>query len=158
MHRRGLLAGLVVAGGAVVSGIVAIPAFLAALSPAIKSRKREAWRSVGLLEDFPNDEVVEAVIPVNRSDWSRSLEAKSVYVWRREQDEPIVFSRNCTDLSCPVHFDVGSECFFCPCHGGIFAKDGSPMAGPPKKPLYRYTTRIQDGELEIDLLSLPLMT
>jgi menaquinol-cytochrome c reductase iron-sulfur subunit len=158
MHRRKLLTVAMGVGGAILSGIVAIPTLIAALSPAWTRRSGEAWRTAGRLEDFPVDQVVLAPVSVERGDWSRSLEVKAVYVWRKSSNEVVVFSRSCTDLSCPVNFDSGSECFFCPCHGGIFAKDGTPMAGPPKVPLYRYRNRVRDGELEIDLYSLPPMT
>lgn len=157
MDRRRLLARLVGAGGSVIAAIVAVPAILSAFSPSLQRRNKEAWRDVGDLADFDTDQVQPAIVRVGREDWSRTLEEKTVYVWRREGEDPVVFSRNCTDLSCPVHFDPGSECFFCPCHGGIFAKDGTPMAGPPRVPLYRYATRVREGRLEIDLRSLPPM-
>jgi menaquinol-cytochrome c reductase iron-sulfur subunit len=98
------------------------------------------------------------VAPVPRGDWARSLGEKGVFVWRASEEEVVVFSRNCTDLSCPVTWDPGSNWFYCPCHGGIFAQDGTNVAGPPTRPLYRYANRVQNGVLEIDLLSLPPMT
>jgi menaquinol-cytochrome c reductase iron-sulfur subunit len=97
-------------------------------------------------------------VEVPREDWAATLRERGVYVWRRSEQEVVVFARNCTDLSCPVTWDPGSQWFFCPCHGGIFSKDGERMAGPPKRPLYRYTNRIRDGVVEIDLRSLPPIT
>jgi menaquinol-cytochrome c reductase iron-sulfur subunit len=158
MNRRNLLTAIMGAGGAVLSTVVALPALLSAASPLLQKRPREAWRPVGPIDDFLLDKVVKASVPVDRGDWARSLDVKAVYVWRKSSDDTVVFSRNCTDLSCPVNFDSGSECFFCPCHGGIFAKDGTPMSGPPKVPLYRYENRVRDGVLEINLYSLPPMT
>jgi menaquinol-cytochrome c reductase iron-sulfur subunit len=37
----------------------------------------------------------------------------------------------------------------CPCHGGVYYKDGSVAAGPPPRPLERYPVRVQDGQVEI---------
>jgi menaquinol-cytochrome c reductase iron-sulfur subunit len=158
MNRRRLLSALMNGGGAILAGILGIPALLAALTPALRGGRDGRWRRVGRLEDFPVNEVRQANVRVGRDDWSRTLSEKGVYVWRIKEDDVIVYSRNCTDLSCPVNFDPGSECFFCPCHGGIFAKDGTPLAGPPQVPLYRYEHRLRDGLLEIDLGSLPPMT
>ena len=107
------------------------------------------------LDDFPVGAMTRAEVDVPRPDSSRALREKGVYVWRVSGEAIVVFSRNCTDLSCPVTYDPGSECFFCPCHGGIFAKDGERLAGPPNRPLYRYATRIEQGVLEIDLNSVP---
>jgi menaquinol-cytochrome c reductase iron-sulfur subunit len=158
MNRRRWLAALIGLGGAVLGGVAAVPAVLAALTPALRPRRGRRWRAVGPLEDFSLGNVEKVIVPLDRGDWSQSLSEKAVYVWRRSEEEVIIYSRNCTDLSCPVNYDAGSECFFCPCHGGIFAKDGRPMAGPPSRPLYRYANRVRDGVLEIDLNSLPPMT
>jgi menaquinol-cytochrome c reductase iron-sulfur subunit len=158
MNRRTLMKILVHGGGMITAGIVGIPALLMAISPVLRRRTGEVWQPVGRLDDFPVDEVREAVVEVPRDDWSRSLRSKGVYVWRPTVGEAVVYSRNCTDLSCPVTWDAGSQWFYCPCHGGMFAKNGDPTAGPPQRPLYRYAYRIRDGVLEIDLNSLPSMT
>ena len=158
MKRRQLLGLLLYGMGTALGSLIVIPTALSALSPGWKRSQAETWRTLGHLEEFPVGKVVLTSIAVDRRDWASHLSTKSVYVWRRENAEPVVFSRNCTDLSCPIRFDSGSECFFCPCHGGIFAKDGEVMTGPPESPLMRYTTRIKDGILEIDMRSLPPMT
>lgn len=154
-RRLGVFVGL---GSTVVAAFIGIPAAISAFSPVWKHRRGERWRSAGRLDRFSLERVEPAVVQVGRDDWASSLDTKTVYVYRRSADEVIVYSRNCTDLSCPLVFDAGSECFFCPCHGAIFGKEGNPMAGPPKRPLYRYATRLRDGDLEIDLDSLPPMT
>ena len=158
MNRRTLLTIAMSLGGGLLSALVAIPALLSAISPSLVGRSQERWRAAGTVDQFALNQVTPAIVQVNRGDWARSLDEKKVYVWRKGPEEYVVYSRNCTDLSCPVTFDTGSECFFCPCHGGIFAKDGTPMSGPPKVPLYRYAHRIQNDSLEIDLSSLPPMT
>lgn len=156
--RRKMLTVLLGAGGAFWGGVVGIPALLAAFTPAFRSERGPLWRTLGRLDDFTIGAVEQAVFRVRRGGWGKPLDEKSVYVWRQSEDEAVVYSRNCTDLSCPVTYDGGSECFFCPCHGGIFAKDGTPMAGPPPRPLYRYDARVRAGRLELDANSLPPMT
>lgn len=141
-----------------IGAVCAVPAMVAALSPVWKGRTGERWASAGLLDEFTPGKIQPVIVQVQRGDWASTLDAKTVYVYRRSDNEVVVYSRNCTDLSCPLVFDAGSECFFCPCHGGIFGKEGNPMAGPSNQPLYRYSTRLRDGELEIDLYSLPPIT
>ncbi|HUG92899.1 MAG TPA: Rieske (2Fe-2S) protein [Planctomycetaceae bacterium] len=159
MERRALLSQWLVTGGSLaLAGISAVPSFIAAISPALRGRSDHGWQPLGRLDDFPEGAVVRAEVEVPRPDASRALREKGVYVWRASPDETVVYSRNCTDLSCPVTFDEGSECFFCPCHGGIFARNGERLAGPPNRPLDRYATRVKDGVLEIDLNSLPAFT
>lgn len=157
MNRKIFLRVAVQGMGLVVAGIVAIPALVTALFPALQ-RRREVWQPVGPLAEFPIDEVRKAIVDVPRDDWSSSLRTKGVYVWRPSAQEIVVFSRNCTDLSCPVTWDPASGWFYCPCHGGIFGRDGERKAGPPKRALYRYANRIRNGVVEIDLASLPPMT
>jgi menaquinol-cytochrome c reductase iron-sulfur subunit len=157
MTRRKTLAAIVKGVGLAVAAIVGIPSLIVAMSPVIDRRRGPVWRPLGRLEDFPVGDVTKALVEVARDDWARSLRTQAVYVWHAGPQELVVFSRKCTDLSCPIVWDPGSEWFFCPCHGGIFSKEGEPMAGPPKRPLYRYAYRLMNGVVEIDLNSLPPM-
>ncbi len=160
VNRRKWLARFVSLAGLSVAAVLAIPAVMTALSPAMQRRRGPLWKSVGLLNEFPINEVMTGLVelPHDHGVGSPRLEKKAVFVWRRSADEVIVYSRNCTDLSCPLAWDPGSNWFYCPCHGGIFTIEGEPVAGPPSEPMYRYESRVREGVLEIDLHSLPPMT
>lgn len=158
MQRRTVLEWGVNLVGLAVAGVLSIPGLLAVLAPAWSVRREPLWRPVGRLDDFRTGTVTPAVVDIPRRDAAGALRQQTVYLWRPDEGQVVVFSRNCTDLSCPVVYDPGSECFFCPCHGGIFAKNGDRLAGPPPRPLYRYAVRLRDGLVEIDLRSLPPMT
>lgn len=157
MERRTLLKRLVQAAGALVTAIVAVPALISGLSPALRGRPRDDWRGVGPVEEFPVGTTREVVVQMAGDAWPRPMAQQAVYVWRPAEDRIIVFSRSCTDLGCPLNYDPGSRCFLCPCHGGIFAQDGRRMAGPPGEPMHRYATRIREGLVEIDVSSVPPM-
>ncbi len=158
MRRRRLLQWAVNGLGAAMALVAAAPAVIMALSPAWRARRVVGvWTLVGRVDAFAVNEVSGAVVWTPRGDGSgRSVEQR-VYVYRRAMDDWVVFSRSCTDLGCPVTFEPGSQCYFCPCHGGIFDKDGEPIAGPPKHGLFRFAYRVVDGRLEIDLGSVPPM-
>ncbi len=159
MTRRQLLTRIIAGTGLATAGIVGIPALLNAFSPLLDREEEEQWQALGPVEEFPVGEVREATISrPGQENSSASLSEQLVYVWRESAQEIAVFSRRCTDLGCGLIWDPGSEWFFCPCHGGIFAKNGERKAGPPQQPMYQYETRLQDGVLEIDLNSLPPMT
>jgi menaquinol-cytochrome c reductase iron-sulfur subunit len=157
VDRRSWLRILVKGSGAAVVGVLGIPALITVFSPVVTRRRGAVWRPIGPVAGFPAGEVTKAVVPMGHEDWTRGLETLAVYVWRPAEGEVVVYSRNCTDLSCPVRYEPGSEWFFCPCHGGIFSREGEPVAGPPSRPLWRYATRVRGGVLEIDLNSLPPM-
>ncbi len=144
--------------GLATAGLVGAPSLIAAFAPLWRHRRTPPyWQPLGAFQEFPVGEMREVVIQVARQDWSETLREKIVYAWRPTEQEAVVYSRSCTDLGCPLRWDPGSQCFFCPCHGGIFDKSGERMAGPPAKPMYRYATRIINGGIEIDLNSLPPM-
>lgn len=157
MERRAVLAVLVQVGSAIVALIVGIPTLIYALSPLGKKRSGEDWRALGPLAEFPLGEVKEGIVQPGEGSGPQQAVVQGVYVWRRSQEEVVVFSRSCTDLGCPILWDRGSHCFLCPCHGGIFDHHGERMAGPPDRPLYRYANRVRDRLLEIDLSSVPPM-
>lgn len=158
MDRRVMMKWAIRGIGLATTVMVGIPSFVAALSPIWKYRpRRQAWQSLGPAEEFPVGEMRKVIVHLPREDRGRALREKAVYAWRPTQGEAVVYSRSCTDLGCPLTWDPGSECFFCPCHGGIFSKNGDRMAGPPKRSMYRYATRIVNGEIEIDINSLPPM-
>jgi menaquinol-cytochrome c reductase iron-sulfur subunit len=157
IQRRILLGRLVQGGSAIIALVVGVPTAITALSPATRKERAPAWRDVGPVDEFQVDEMHAAIVQRDESLRSPVLAEMLVYVWRRSEEDFVVFSRSCTDLGCPVTWDEGSHCFLCPCHGGIFAQNGDRMAGPPDRPLYRYAHRITDGRLEIDLRSVPPM-
>lgn len=158
ISRRTALTMFLAAGGGTAAAVAGVPVLVTGFSPAF-DRRGPAWQPLGRLDRFPVGEVTDAVAEVPRDDWAKGLRAKLVYVWRPAADaDPVVFSRVCTDVGCPVNYDRGSGCFLCPCHGGIFTRDGTPIHGPPPRPLYRYAARVRDGVLEIDLNSLPPQT
>lgn len=55
------------------------------------------------------------------------------------------FSRKCTDLGCLVSWDSSREQFICPCHNGVYDRNGKNIAGPPPRPLDRYEV-VKKGE------------
>lgn len=154
MNRRTASGILVTAGSLIAAGVVGLPAAISGLSPVFRKREQE-WRLVGPLEAFASGSVTPAAIAAKRTSWPKAQREQAVFVWRMANDEVVVFSRSCTDLGCPLDYDRRSSCYFCPCHGGIFDRDGSCLAGPPNAPMHRYRHRVREDLLEIDLTSIP---
>ncbi|MCO5168653.1 MAG: Rieske 2Fe-2S domain-containing protein [Planctomycetes bacterium] len=158
MERRTFFKVVLGAGGAAVAGLLGIPGVATILSPVLRRTPGALWVPVGRLDAFPPGEVRQALVHAPRAyPTDEALRGRAVYVSRVDPHEVVVFSRSCTDLSCPVLWDAGSGWFLCPCHGGIFSADGRPQAGPPSRPLYRYAARVRAGTLEVDLRSVPPM-
>lgn len=57
---------------------------------------------------------------------------------RTPKGELVAYSQVCTHLSCAVIYNKGYNQLVCPCHRGVFSVDhGTPVAGPPTRPLPR---------------------
>jgi len=154
LDRRRLLAKLGIFVGSVSAAIVGIPsiAFLLGLRKA-----PEVWRSLGAAGSFQIGQTVEvSFLDSSPLPWS-GVTAKTAAWLRRESPEQfIAFAINCTHLGCPVRWLPNADLFMCPCHGGVFYKDGAVASGPPPKPLVTYPVRVRDGMVEILTSPLPI--
>ena len=57
---------------------------------------------------------------------------------RTPEGKLVAYSQVCTHLSCAVVYNKAENALLCPCHRGAFNIDhGSPVAGPPTRPLPR---------------------
>jgi len=52
----------------------------------------------------------------------------------------------------------GADLFMCPCHGGVYYNDGQVAAGPPPRPLFRYDVRVENGEVKMKSVVVPIVT
>lgn len=50
---------------------------------------------------------------------------------KRDQQGLRAFNSTCPHLGCRVHWQAEQQRFFCPCHNGVFNKDGVAVEGPP---------------------------
>lgn len=56
----------------------------------------------------------------------------------------------CTHLACTVSYEPEQSRIYCACHGGVYdPKTGQNVAGPPPKPLTRYSVEVQDGRIVV---------
>ena len=119
----------------------------------------EQWVTLGKVGDFQVGKTVTVtVIDTSPLPWA-GITAKNAVWLRRESDTTfIAFSANCTHLGCPVRWMEGAELFMCPCHGGVYYKDGNVAAGPPPRPLFRYDVRIENGEVKMNPVVVPITT
>jgi menaquinol-cytochrome c reductase iron-sulfur subunit len=65
------------------------------------------------------------------------------------------FAVDCTHLGCPVRWEASAELFMCPCHGGVYYKDGEVAAGPPPHALEQFPVRILNNTVQVEWRKLP---
>jgi len=69
----------------------------------------------------------------------------------------VAYSQVCTHLSCAVIYDKQHNNLFCPCHNGMFSIDrGTPIAGPPTRPLPKVKIEAREDKLFAVELESPL--
>jgi menaquinol-cytochrome c reductase iron-sulfur subunit len=154
--RRQFLERLSLIAGAVGALILTVPVVGFILAPFF-TRNKEVWRSVGKVDSFKIGET-KAVDYEDASPlpWA-GVTARSAAWLRRESAETfIAFSINCTHLGCPVRWLAEANLFMCPCHGGVYYKDGAVAAGPPPLPLPRYPVRVKNGDVQIQTAPIPI--
>jgi menaquinol-cytochrome c reductase iron-sulfur subunit len=136
--------------------ILVVPMAGFIIAPLFK-RRPEVWREVGAADDFKIGSTT-AVVFQDAAALPWAGVASKTAAWLRRVDETtfIAFSVNCTHLGCPVRWLEQAELFMCPCHGGVYYKDGTVAAGPPPLPLPRYQARLKNGKVEIKTTPTPI--
>jgi cytochrome b6-f complex iron-sulfur subunit len=67
-----------------------------------------------------------------------------------EDGTPRAFYLVCTHFGCITKWMVEDKIFYCPCHAGEFAPDGTVVGGPPPKPLQELKVVDEDGTLFVE--------
>jgi menaquinol-cytochrome c reductase iron-sulfur subunit len=146
-NRRRFLIKLSLGLSALSAFAVGVPVISALLAPLLE-KTPEVWRKVADLEDFPVGAV--KLVTFENADpepWAGTTASSAA--WLR---------RDCTHLGCPVRWEAGAQLFMCPCHGGVYYKDGSVASGPPPKALVQYPVRINKQHVEIQTAPVPITT
>jgi cytochrome b6-f complex iron-sulfur subunit len=76
---------------------------------------------------------------------------EKIFVFRDKDKGFSVASAVCTHLGCTIKYFGNDNRFHCPCHGSVFAADGSVVHGPAPRPLnWLEVTLARDGQLQVD--------
>lgn len=144
MNRRGFTKRLAKMFGAVFGAIFGLPA-VATLADPVLGGGASKWVDAGTLAELAPGAVKRFKYPV-QAGWETREEAG--FLMRAETgDEVVAFSARCTHAGCKVRFK--DDEFHCPCHGGVFSRNGDPIAGPPTVPLVRFETRLDQDHIKV---------
>jgi len=152
LSRRQFLNTAINAVGAVMTAMIAVPIAGYFMDPVLRSASGAAGTWVKLagvseLGDLPKKFTISAE---KVEGFMKQKVAADVYAFK-EGDKLIAMSNTCQHLGCPVAFNDGDQKFHCPCHGGVYDKEGTNIGGPPPRPLNRYQTKVEGGDLMIML-------
>ena len=158
LTRRGLFTKLSILFNGLVGIALAVPIVQFLLSAITRGRANAylAWVPLGRVSEFPEGETRLATF---RNPYVTPTDGKTAdtacWVRRIEGDQFQVFAINCMHLGCPVRWFPQSGLFMCPCHGGVYYRDGSRASGPPERGLVEYPWKVEKGQIIIQAGELP---
>jgi Rieske Fe-S protein len=152
LNRREFIKGTAAMIGGLIGTIIALPSIAYLLSPALKVTDDDASIDLGALENYPIGVPTRFDFTRTRvNGWERTSVNYGLYVVRKNEKEVRVFSDICTHLGCRVTWHPDQKNYISPCHDGHFDILGKVVSGPPPRPLDEFVTRIEDGNLIVQL-------
>jgi quinol---cytochrome c reductase iron-sulfur subunit, bacillus type len=137
--------------GGLIGTALGIPAIAYIISPAMKSDQAN-WIRVG------SPSKIDLGIPTlfkprltRQNGWVLEEEEVGVYVLTEDGRNYHALSNICTHLGCRVRWIAEREQFLSPCHNGVIDKHGYVVSGPPPRPVDEFVTKIEDGNLFVQL-------
>jgi len=142
--------------GSIMVVAVGLPAVGYVLSPALsKGNGTDTWIAAGPVKNYPVG--IPTLFTFTRTTingWEKTVNSYGVYVLRQSEAETdiIALSNVCTHLACRVTWKEEPKNYVCPCHDGRFDTKGQVVSGPPPRPLDRYPTKVENGNLLIHVV------
>src|SRR5574341_475179 len=142
MTRRKFMSTAIAAIGGLISAVVGLPAIAYIIGPALQ-QKVEDWIRLGAISKVETGTPTLFKTTVERrTGWITDQEELSAYVLTEDGQTYVAMSNICTHLGCRVRWIANQQKFFCPCHNGIFDKNGNVVSGPPPRPLDRFEAKV----------------
>ena len=153
LTRRDFIKGMAAGIGALIGAVIAIPSLVYLLSPSLKAQEDTDAINLGPLENYPvgNTPTRFEFTRTKVNGWERTATNYGLYVVRRNESEVRVFSDICTHLGCRVSWHADQQHYISPCHNGHFDLMGKNISGPPPRPLDEFVSKIENGNLFVQL-------
>lgn len=130
--------------------IVGIPLIGSFIGPAFRTMKTN-WLKVAQIGSLPIGEPVDLkAADVLMDAYVRGSVIRHLWVIKYSPTNVTVFSPICPHLGCHFNWDPVSGHFECPCHGSVYALDGTVLGGPAPRNLDTLPTRIENSELYVE--------
>ena len=147
--RRSFLGVLLGLGSLFIGALLAVPLIRFALFPLLRRTTLLKGSPLGELNEFSSSkEPVMRTVQIEQVDgWRKTISQKAVYVTKDSQGRLLVLSSICPHLGCTVPWNKEKREFICPCHGAVYAPDGTRISGPSLRGMDALETSVQDGQL-----------
>ena len=150
-QRRQFFARVVKTIQAAIGGTLGVVLGGSIVSPSL-ARREERWLPGASLSGLAENAPTPIALRVVREDgYSQIIERRVVFLVKTGESSVTALDPTCTHLGCRVSWDAEAALLKCPCHGGRFDRNGDVKAGPPPVPLARFPTRIESGQVMVEL-------
>lgn len=150
VSRRKLLVRSVGVMSAAIAAGIGVPAVFYVAGPSREQQASQDWIRLGSVASVePGEPTLMKATIERRSGYLTNVEELSVFVTTDNGLDFVVLSNVCTHLGCRVRWVDDQNGFFCPCHNAVFNPDGAVATGPPPRPLDRFETKVEDGQIYI---------
>ena len=148
--RREFVAGVVGVIGAIMSALIGLPLIGYLVAPALESGSGATWIPLGLFAALqPGVPTALTFSRLKQVGWKRTKVNRTAYATLDETNSITVLSDVCTHLGCKVRWAPEQDAFTCPCHEAVFDRQGNVVSGPPPRPLDRFQSKVENGQLLI---------
>jgi menaquinol-cytochrome c reductase iron-sulfur subunit len=151
LSRRSFLGVLLGFGTVVMGAALSVPLIRFALHPLLTKTTEIGWSDVGNINEFASLTVpMKKLIRVQQLDaWRKIVSEKAIYVLPMKGGLPRILSPICPHLGCSIPWNETKEEFICPCHGAVFAKNGSTLSGPAPRAMDELESKVENGMLKV---------
>lgn len=150
LSRREFLKAAILGIGGFISAAIGLPGLGYIAGPALNEDKTDAWIQLGPTSKIePGTPSLFSARIERKTGWISNVEEILVYVYTEDGRAYAAMSNICTHLGCRVRWIENQEQFICPCHNGVFDKQGNVLAGPPPRPLDQYEVKVEQEQIFI---------
>ena len=129
---------------------VTIPLIGSFVGPAFRTMKTN-WIKLVEIGTLPVGQPISLkAADVQVDAYAQESVIRHLWAVKKTDGEIIVFSPICPHLGCHYDWNPASGHFECPCHGSVYAPDGTVLGGPAPRPLDTLPTKIEKGELYVE--------
>jgi menaquinol-cytochrome c reductase iron-sulfur subunit len=152
ISRRQFLTYTLMGVGGFLASTIMVPMVRFAIDPVLKAKGEKGGMApvvdVKEITDVPKSYTFNLKLD---DGWVKGTETTFTAWVYKEGDKIVALNPTCKHMGCMVSWEGSPDHpnhFFCPCHFGLYTKDGTNVPGtPPKGPLDTYEQEVKDGKL-----------
>lgn len=129
---------------------VGIPLIGSFVGPAFRTMKTN-WIKVAEIGTLPGGLPISlTAADVQVDAYVQESVIRHLWAVKKSDTDITVFSPICPHLGCYYNWNSASGRFECPCHGSVYAPDGTVLGGPAPRRLDTLPTKIENGKLYVE--------